>query len=258
MNLFFDKTLSKNYRNPSQIARVLTENWVKHNAYCPNCGNSYLHKFSNNQPVADFYCDTCLEEFELKSRKQCSVGNKVVGGAYSTMIERIKSNNNPNFFFLTYDKNRLLVNNFLIIPKHFFTQNMIEKRKALSSKAKRAGWVGCNIDLTSIPESGKVFLVKNTKVIEPEKVLFKWNENLFLRNEKEEARSWIVDIMNCLDKIHNKEFSLSDVYVFETELAQKHPNNHFIKDKIRQQLQLLRDKGLIIFKQRGLYQKNTL
>lgn len=65
------------------------------------------------------------------------------------MIKRIQSNNYPNFFFLTYDKNRLLVNKLLIIPKHFFTQHVIAKRKALYSKAKRAGWVGCNIDLTS-------------------------------------------------------------------------------------------------------------
>jgi len=35
----------------------------------------------------------------------------------------------------------------------------------------------------------------------------------------------------------------------------KYPNNNFIKDKIRQQLQLLRDKGILEFTSRGNYRK---
>ncbi|MBL7991777.1 MAG: restriction endonuclease, partial [Candidatus Kapabacteria bacterium] len=33
--------------------------------------------------------------------------------------------------------------------------------------------------------------------------------------------------------------------------------NNFIKDKIRQQLQVLRDKGIIEFVSRGIYQKKN-
>lgn len=36
--------------------------------FCPNCGTS-LTRFPNNQPVADFYCTKCFEEYELKSKK---------------------------------------------------------------------------------------------------------------------------------------------------------------------------------------------
>ena len=43
------------------------------------------------------------------------------------------------------------------------------------------------------------------------------------------------------------------LYKFETELSQKHPLNRFVKDKIRQQLQVLRDKGYLEFKARGVY-----
>lgn len=39
MNLSFDISLSSNYENKSQIARILTENWVEKNIFCPNCGN---------------------------------------------------------------------------------------------------------------------------------------------------------------------------------------------------------------------------
>ena len=97
MDLFFDLSLAQNYKSKSQIARILTENWVSRNAYCPNCGNE-LTDFENNRPVADFYCKKCKEEFELKSKKANKIGKKIVDGAYSTMIERITSDTNPNFF----------------------------------------------------------------------------------------------------------------------------------------------------------------
>lgn len=42
-------------------------------------------------------------------------------------------------------------------------------------------------------------------------------------------------------------FSLNDIYSFENFLKSKHPNNNNIRDKIRQQLQFLRDKGMVKF-----------
>ena len=45
------------------------------------------------------------------------------------------------------------------------------------------------------------------------------------------------------------------MYAFENELKLKHPENNFIKDKIRQQLQYLRDKGFVKFLERGKYKK---
>ncbi|MDQ1340019.1 MAG: hypothetical protein QG567_1175, partial [Campylobacterota bacterium] len=40
MDLEFDISLSSGYESSSQIARVLTENWVEKNIFCPNCGSS--------------------------------------------------------------------------------------------------------------------------------------------------------------------------------------------------------------------------
>jgi type II restriction enzyme len=90
VNLKFDISVSKNYTSSSQIARVLTESWVKQNAFCPSCGNDELNQFSNNSPVADFLCNTCKSEFELKSKKD-SFTTRIVDGAYGSMIERINS-----------------------------------------------------------------------------------------------------------------------------------------------------------------------
>ena len=66
---------------------------------------------------------------------------------------------------------------------------------------------------------------------------------------------WELDIFNGLESIENHVFSLSDVYAFEETLFELHPINHNIKAKMRQQLQYLRDLGLIEFKERGVYRK---
>ncbi len=253
MNLLFNTKLAEGYSSNSQIARILTENWVKENSYCPCCGEIPLNEFENNRPVADFYCKKCSEEFELKS-KSGKLSNTISDGAYSTMIQRINSNQNPNFFFLTYTKN-WSVDNFLIIPKQFFTTEIILKRNPLADSARRAGWIGCNIDISNIAEAGKVFLVKDAKLIERNIVENSFKKTLFLREKSVESKGWILDLMNCVDLINKDSFSLEDVYKFENKLKLKYPNNNFIKDKIRQQLQILRDKGIIEFTSRGNYKK---
>lgn len=253
MNLSFNIKLAEGYQSNSQIARILTENWVLNNSYCPCCGDLPLNEFENNRPVADFYCKKCSEEFELKS-KSGKLTNTITDGAYSTMIERINSDNNPNFFFLTYSKN-WSVNDFLIIPKQFFTEEIIIKRPPLARTARRAGWIGCNIDISKVAESGKVFLVKNTEIIDREVVNQFFNKTLFLRQKSSDAKGWLLDIMKCVDEIKTDIFNLDEIYRFEQKLKLKYPNNNFIKDKIRQQLQILRDKGIIEFVGRGKYKK---
>ena len=252
MNLNFNQSLAKNYQSPSQIIRVLSENWVAKQSYCPNCNAESLVEFANNQPVADFYCAHCSEEYELKSKK-AKLSNIINDGAYDTMIERVNSDNNPNFFFLTYSQ-ALSVNNFLIIPKQFFKPDMIIKRKPLSVTAKRAGWVGCNIDLHKVPESGKVFLVKDQQVIPRDNVTEQFQKTLFLREQSTASRGWTLDVWQCIDRLEDS-FSLNQVYAFAELLKIKHPENNHVNDKIRQQLQVLRDKGIIEFTSRGQYRK---
>lgn len=254
MNLKLNTLLANSYLSNSQIARVLTENWVKENSFCPNCGACEISQYSNNKPVADFFCSFCREDFELKS-KNGKLGRKINDGAYSKMIERIESQENPNFFFLTYNRKDYLVNNFLIIPKHFFQSEIIEKRKPLAETAKRANWIGCNIDLQQIPDLGRIFLIKNSIIADKIDVLETWSKTVLLRNKSVEAKGWTLDVLKCIDKISSNEFSLDDIYKFEGELKLKHPENNFVKDKIRQQLQCLRDMNIIEFVSKGKYRK---
>ena len=51
----------------------------------------------------------------------------------------------------------------------------------------------------------------------------------------------------------HKTFTLDDVYAHEDELAALHPGNRHVRDKIRQQLQVLRDMGLLQFLSPGSY-----
>ena len=111
MNLFFDTELAEGYTSQSQKIRVLTEDWVDKQVYCPSCGRSNIKRYGNNKPVADFFCEDCKEDFEHKKKKD-SIGAKMVDGAYGTMIERLQSANNPNFFFLNYTLKSFSVFNF--------------------------------------------------------------------------------------------------------------------------------------------------
>lgn len=252
MKIKFNQKIAEQYKSNSQKARVLTEDWVNNEIFCPSCGND-IDDYENNRKVADFYCSNCQEDYELKSKKE-KMANKIVDGAYSSMIERLQENNNPNFFFLNYNPIKFEVDNFLVIPKHFFVPEIIERRKPLAPTARRAGWVGCNILLKSIPQSGKIFYIKNGQIEAKNKVIQNWQKTLFLRDSKKtELKGWILDIMNCIDKLGKQEFGLKDIYAFEDYLSKKHPENKHIKDKIRQQLQFLRDKGYLEFLKKGKY-----
>lgn len=119
MNLALNKTLSEGYKSRSQVARVLTEDWIARNMYCPICGNLVLHRYEANRPVADFYCEECRNDFELKSKENvgCKFGNVINDGQYDRMIERIISDQNPNFFFMHYANYKVC--NLILIPKHY-------------------------------------------------------------------------------------------------------------------------------------------
>lgn len=254
MNLFMDLSVAEKYKSNSQKIRVITENWFNSNMYCPCCGNLSINHFENNRPVADFYCPLCREEYELKS-KSGKIENKITDGAYDTMIQRINTINNPNFFFMNYSKREMKIKDLMMVPKHFFVDEIIEKRPPLAESARRAGWVGCNIEIKKIPNEGKIYIVKDEMISEISDVLKQIEKTSFIAQYNMKARGWILDILHCVGAIDERVFSLEQVYRFEDALKVKHPQNKHIKEKIRQQLQVLRDKGLIEFLGNGHYRK---
>jgi predicted RNA-binding Zn-ribbon protein involved in translation (DUF1610 family) len=82
VKLGFEESQSA-YSSGSQSARAWTEAWVSAWAYCPHCGNAKISPCPNNSLIADFFCTSCGEEFELKSQKG-KFGTRVVDGAFKT------------------------------------------------------------------------------------------------------------------------------------------------------------------------------
>lgn len=256
MDLYMDTALIGRYRSNSQIARVITEQWVSDNMFCPRCGNASIMHFENNKPVADFYCPKCSNQLELKSKNGIFI-DTINDGAYATMIDRILSLNNPDFLFMTYTKSDWTVKNLFFVPKHFFTPQVIKERKPLSQNARRAGWVGCSILLNTIPETGKIPIIENGREHDKEEILQRVSIANALQIRDMNARGWLFDVLSCVENINGTSFTLSEIYRFEDRLQILHPDNHNIKAKMRQQLQILRDRGIIEFVGRGKYRKLT-
>ena len=203
MNFKLNTGLTGGYKSNSQKIRVMTAAWVADNIFCPVCGNPHVTHLSNNIPVADFACSHCGENFELKS-KSSTISNKITDGAYSTMIERINSINNPELFVMQYTKD-LEVVNLMLIPKFFFVPSIIEKRKPLSENARRAGWVGCNIMLSKVPKQAKISIIKNQICAEVDLVVGQYARLSQLRTNNISGRGWLIDILNCVNNIKSTD-----------------------------------------------------
>lgn len=248
-----DPKLALKYKSNAQKIRVMSESWVGKNLFCPSCGNPHLSNLPNNMPVADLRCEHCGEVYELKSKKG-KFGNKITAGDYSAMIHRITSSDNPDLILMEYTDD-LQINNIIFIPKFFLVPSMIEKRKPLSSDARRSGWTGCNILYSKIPEQGKIIVINNQLMSDKKVVVEKYAKVKKLQTNNMESRTWLLDILSCINSISNIEFSLQEMYSFTNELQLKHIDNHNVEAKIRQQLQVLRDRGVIEFLGKGHYRK---
>jgi len=197
-------------------------------------------------------CDNCKQQYELKS-KAGTLGKKIADGAYTTMMQRLNEDSAPNLLLLSYEKTSFNPISFFAIPSCFFRPISIEKRKPLANTARRAGWVGCNILLNEIPLAGRIAFIQNQMLRSKAQIIKDWRMATDIAQAKPEAKGWLLDVMLCVDALRKPEFSLTELYAFEARLTERHPDNSFVKDKIRQQLQRLRDIGYLEFIQRGRY-----
>jgi len=252
MNVLMDVALAEGYSSPSQKARRITEGWFESNMYCPCCVNERFAATRGSNPVVDFVCASCGAEFQIKS-KSGPLGRKLRDAAYGPMIQSIKEGRTPHFAFIHYSSLDWSIINLLLVPGHFISRESIEKCTPLSSQARRAGWIGCNILTETIPLDGRLLVIKDRLVVPKKHVRQGWQRFEWIGTQKAQNRGWISDVLRCIRTFGKKEFTLSDVYRFSGELARSYPNNKHIEDKIRQQLQVLRDHGIIEFLGHGHY-----
>ena len=252
MNLSMVSALADAYRSNSQRARVITEAWGEQNLYCPNCASENISRLRNNTKAFDFQCPACAFEYQLKGQKS-RIGDHINDGAFTAMMEAIRRDAAPNFFFMQYELADWSVKNLLLVPSFAFPESAIIKRKPLSPTARRAGWVGCNIALNRIPLDARILVVSDGLVIPASEVRAKYRRVKPLKEVKAKERGWTLDVLAAVRRLGKTQFTTSESYSFVRELEKLHPDNRHVRDKIRQQLQVLRDRGFLIQVERGVW-----
>ncbi len=282
--------LASAYTSGSQRARVVTESWGEQNLYCPNCSSPKLNRLEHNTKASDFSCPKCKFWYQLKGQKT-PIRSSITDGAYESMMDAIRHDRTPNFYFMQYELATWRIVNLLLIPHFAFPPSAIIKRKPLSATARRAGWVGCNFALDRIPIDARISIVRDQIIAPAGEVRDRFRKVKPLSELPVTQRGWTLDVLNIVRRIQRGarssrpqvsasrrnhpspklaeretpsaatgtvavplEFSNEDIYAFERELERLHPGNRHIRDKIRQQLQVLRDRGLLLHLGRNRWQ----
>ena len=117
----------------------------------------------------------------------------------------------------------------------------------------RAGYAGCYFVLNRIPPDARIPIIQNASPVSSSQVREAYNKIRSLETINVEKRGWTLDVLQVVQSLGKMEFTLADVYAHTRDLAKLHPKNAHIPDKIRQQLQVLRDLGLLEFLTPGSY-----
>ena len=242
--------LARGYKSPSQRARVVTEGWAAEELYCPACSQERLAPFPPNTRAIDFECQRCKQSYQLKGKSSEFTG-KIVDGAYKAMMTALMSDTAPNLLLLHYRPTTWTVANLMLVPAFAFPPSAIERRNPLTVTARRAGWVGCFIVLSRIPTSARIDLVLGGQALPSSTVRAQYQRLLPLKQLAVRERGWTLDVLNVAQSIDRREFTNEDMYAHSEELRRRHPDNQHVKDKIRQQLQVLRDIGFVSHVGRG-------
>jgi len=240
------------YNSASQRARVGTESWGAANFFCPVCDSPRLDVAPHGTATLDYSCPRCGSPFQLKSQSK-PFGARIVDAAYSQMKRAILTDRTPNLYVLHYDLTAWAVRAVILIPHFAFALSAIEVRPPLAPTARRAGWVGCNILLNKIPQDARISIVADGAARPAAEVRRAHKRLRPLEKIKAEKRGWTLEVLKVVRALQKNDFSLDDVYGHERELARLHPGNRNIQAKIRQQLQGLRDMGMVEFLGRGEY-----
>ena len=257
MNLTMDPSVAAGLSSRSQIARKVTEAWAANNLFCLACSAEAIDAERNNTPVRDFVCPECKTTYQLKS-KNGRHGNTIANSAYDPKIAVIRRGRAPNYAFLNYNQDTWKVTGLFVVPGHFITEAVVQRRKPLPPTARRAGWVGSNILLSKVPDEGRIAVVADGSAVPLETVRENWNRFRFLKDDPAALGGWGAEVLALVRLLEpatgQSTFTLQTFYTWAEEaLFRQHPDNHNVRAKIRQQLQVLRDGKVLDFVGRGRY-----
>jgi hypothetical protein len=92
-----------------------------------------------------------------------------------------------------------------------------------------------------------------TIITPPNEVRAQFKKVKLLKELSAKERGWTLDVLNGVRGLGKKEFSNTDAYTLAGQLEKLHPDNRHVRDKIRQQLQVLRDAKLLIHVSSGVW-----
>lgn len=244
--------LARPYKSRSQQTRAVTEPWGAANFYCLNCSSPKLESTPHGTKGIDYICPRCQDTYQLKGQSR-PLSGRLADAAYEVMLALIRAGEAPHLFALHYDRAEWTARNLILIPRFVFTESSIQARNPLSASARRHGHVLCSIVLANLPRQARVPLIVDGKPLQPLAAREIYDRLRPLQGDRLEARGWTLDVLNAVQKLGKKEFTLAEVYAFADELGRLHPRNRHIEPKIRQQLQRLRKLRLVEFLTPGHY-----
>ena len=256
VKLQLDPQVASGYSSGAQIARRVTEQWGAENLYCLACSSRTLEAATANTAVLDFLCPQCAAAYQLKA-KNGRFGRKVANSAYAVKVAAIDAGTVPNYLFLGYSRTDWEVRDLFVVPGHFVTRAVVEERPRLPDTARRAGWIGSNILLHALPAEARLELVNSGRIVPVTAVRRQWRAFAFLNTDPRAGGGWAADVLACVrdfQKDSGDQFTLAEFYArYEQHLSELHPKNRNVRPKMRQQLQVLRDGGVIAFFGHGRY-----
>src|SRR5437773_2367239 len=102
-------------------------------------------------------------------------------------------------------------------PAHFESASQ-RARVSTEDWARRAGWIGCNINISRVPAVGRVSVLRDRRWIARADVRRQWDSARFLEGVSLEARGWLVEVLNAVEAIGHSSFTLAEVYAAEARL----------------------------------------
>jgi len=251
MELICDQSVAAAYTSPAQRARVISEFWFARNSYCLACAAERLIRTTANTVATDFTCGDCGHRYELKTFSR-RPSRSLVDGAYGSLMERVRSGTAPTLCLLERSE-FWHIQSLTAIHSSFLTPWVIEQRRPLAQSARRAGWVGCNIRLDRIPIDGEIAVIGVGVPYPKSSVRSRFQRFLPLAKLSATQRGWTTLTLSVIRRLGISQFSLGELYLREDEFSAVYPENRHVRAKIRQQLQNLRDLGVLAFEGNGEY-----
>ena len=125
-----------------------------------------------------------------------------------------------------------------------------ETKSAFGDSASRGlGWLSYRAE--RIPEDARIHVVRDRRATPVDEVRAKFRRIKPLAKIEATQRGWTLDVLNAIRTLATPEFTTEEAYDLVPELQRLHPDNKHVREKIRQQLQVLRDTGLLTHVSRG-------